>query len=69
MPRSNNTALKVPYSPFSIQLQSTPTATGAMAQGTSTTLRRKLRPGKSWLSTSAIAKPRISPPITVTKAK
>ena len=52
-----------PVLPSKIQLQSMPTATGAMAQGISTTLRRKLRPGKCWLSTSAIAMPRISPPI------
>ena len=68
-PRSYRIALSVPYSPLNIQPHSTPTATGAMAQGISTMLRRKSRPGKRAFRTSAIAMPRIRPPITVTAAK
>ena len=62
-------ALKVPYSPLNIQPQSTPTATGAIAQGTSTTLLRKFRAGKTMLRISAMPMPSSSPPATVTKAK
>ena len=68
-PRSNRMALKVPYSPLNIHAQSTPTATGAIAQGTRTTLRRKLRAGKTMLRISAMPMPSSSPPATVTKAK
>ena len=67
-PSESRTALKVPYSPFSIQLHRMPTATGDMAHGTSTRLRNMLRPTNDMLSTSAIAMPSASPPSTVTTA-